>query len=355
MPLSNVCEALRQAQRVECRGRAEGSSAVLHAAPLVPPCCHSLPVPINTQFVGSLPSFAALSTRTVGVVGSWVAPRAAWPPICPCRSLHKTRCARVCEQQREYSGGLPSAARLSCKRNRLPECLTLHPVGGFVALRWPHPVHHHCRRCRRKCCRQRRPASSPSARAMARLTVRCSTLHAARQQIATRARSATELTQAYLRGLRSVEPAVQSFIMVDEEGALEQAAEVDRRVAAGEHLPLAGVPIAIKVGHLHLFRAPSEALPCMFNACCLHHRNSGQLCRTAGRTTCAPKAYRQPRAASSYAATCRLMTLRLWHACGLQELCWLARPTWMRYGWVVPSCRCRQATIQAAACRRLRV
>lgn len=81
---------------------------------------------------------------------------------------------------------------------------------------------------------------------MARLTVRCSTLHAARQQIATRARSATELTQAYLRGLRSVEPAVQSFIMVDEEGALEQAAEVDRRVAAGEHLPLAGVPIAIK-------------------------------------------------------------------------------------------------------------
>jgi len=83
---------------------------------------------------------------------------------------------------------------------------------------------------------------------MARLTVRCSTLHAARQQIATRARSATELTQAYLRGLRSVEPAVQSFIMVNEEGALEQAAEVDRRVAAGEHLPLAGVPVAIKVG-----------------------------------------------------------------------------------------------------------
>ena len=82
---------------------------------------------------------------------------------------------------------------------------------------------------------------------MARLTVRCSTLHAARQQIATRARSATELTQTYLRGLRSVEPAVQSFIAVDEEGALEQAAEVDRRVAAGEHLPLAGVPIAVKV------------------------------------------------------------------------------------------------------------
>lgn len=81
---------------------------------------------------------------------------------------------------------------------------------------------------------------------MARLTVHCSTLHMARQQIATRSRSATELTQAYLRGLRAVEPAVQSFIAVDEQAALEQAAEVDRRLAAGEELPLAGVPIAIK-------------------------------------------------------------------------------------------------------------
>lgn len=113
---------------------------------------------------------------------------------------------------------------------------------------------------------------------MARLTVRCSTLHAARQQIATRARSATELTQAYLRGLRSVEPAVQSFIMVDEEGALEQAAEVDRRVAAGEHLPLAGVPIAIKVGKPAPSQRTIPGLAVCVLVCCLHCRNRGSGC-----------------------------------------------------------------------------
>lgn len=82
---------------------------------------------------------------------------------------------------------------------------------------------------------------------MARLSVRCSTLRLARQQIATRARSATDVTQAYLKGLRAVEPAVQNFLAIDEEAALAQVAEVERRLAAGEDLPLAGVPIAIKV------------------------------------------------------------------------------------------------------------
>lgn len=80
------------------------------------------------------------------------------------------------------------------------------------------------------------------------LAIQASTLQAARQQVASRSRSATELTQTYLRGLRSVEPRLRSFIAVDDEFALQQAARIDERLAKGEDVgPLAGVPIAIKV------------------------------------------------------------------------------------------------------------
>lgn len=69
-------------------------------------------------------------------------------------------------------------------------------------------------------------------------------MHATR---ATPQRSAVDLTQAALRGLRAVEPKLQSFLAHDEELALKQAAEVDARIAAGEHLPLAGMTIGVKV------------------------------------------------------------------------------------------------------------
>lgn len=55
------------------------------------------------------------------------------------------------------------------------------------------------------------------------------------------------VTQAHLDRIDAVEGAVHAFLKVDAEGALEQAAEVDRRLAAGETLsPLAGVPVAVK-------------------------------------------------------------------------------------------------------------
>lgn len=64
---------------------------------------------------------------------------------------------------------------------------------------------------------------------------------------ASRSRSAVEITQNYLRGLKSVEGRLGSFLAIDEEGALAQAAAIDARIAAGEDVgPLAGVPIAIK-------------------------------------------------------------------------------------------------------------
>ncbi len=59
--------------------------------------------------------------------------------------------------------------------------------------------------------------------------------------------TSVELTQACLDRIGELNGYLNAFITVDEAGALAQAAEVDRRRAAGEELhPLAGVPIAVK-------------------------------------------------------------------------------------------------------------
>lgn len=53
-------------------------------------------------------------------------------------------------------------------------------------------------------------------------------------------------TRAALARIADLDPNLGAFQVVRAERALAEAAEVDARVAAGEHLPLAGVPIAIK-------------------------------------------------------------------------------------------------------------
>ena len=59
--------------------------------------------------------------------------------------------------------------------------------------------------------------------------------------------SSVELTQAHLDRIAAVEPAINAFLHVSATEALEQAAAVDARRAAGEQLhELAGVPIAVK-------------------------------------------------------------------------------------------------------------
>ncbi len=58
--------------------------------------------------------------------------------------------------------------------------------------------------------------------------------------------SSVELTQALLARIRRLDGDFNSFITVTEEQALDQAAEADRRRAAGEAGPLTGVPIAHK-------------------------------------------------------------------------------------------------------------
>ncbi len=59
--------------------------------------------------------------------------------------------------------------------------------------------------------------------------------------------SVLEATQAVLDAIKAKEAAVNSFVTVDEEGALKRAAEVQKLIDEGKLTgPLAGVPVAIK-------------------------------------------------------------------------------------------------------------
>ncbi|MFE9745541.1 Asp-tRNA(Asn)/Glu-tRNA(Gln) amidotransferase subunit GatA [Saccharothrix saharensis] len=66
-------------------------------------------------------------------------------------------------------------------------------------------------------------------------------------KIANREVSAVEVAQAHLDRIGEVDGAVNAFLHVDTEGALDAARKVDDDIAAGAHVgPLAGVPIALK-------------------------------------------------------------------------------------------------------------
>ncbi|OFA56017.1 amidase [Streptomyces fradiae] len=64
--------------------------------------------------------------------------------------------------------------------------------------------------------------------------------------VARREVSATEVVTAALGAVAQLDPEFRAFLDVRSEEALARAREVDRRIAAGERLPLAGVPIGVK-------------------------------------------------------------------------------------------------------------
>jgi aspartyl-tRNA(Asn)/glutamyl-tRNA(Gln) amidotransferase subunit A len=57
--------------------------------------------------------------------------------------------------------------------------------------------------------------------------------------------SPSEVLQTYLERVERLEPQIRAFIRLNP-GALQEAHEIERRLGAGENLPLAGVPIAVK-------------------------------------------------------------------------------------------------------------
>lgn len=70
------------------------------------------------------------------------------------------------------------------------------------------------------------------------------TLH---QQLIRKERSAVEIAQAALDKIQTLEPKLHSFLQITTERALQQAQQVDAKIAAGEEIGLlAGIPIGIK-------------------------------------------------------------------------------------------------------------
>ncbi|MCL6433301.1 MAG: Asp-tRNA(Asn)/Glu-tRNA(Gln) amidotransferase subunit GatA [Leptolyngbyaceae cyanobacterium HOT.MB2.61] len=67
------------------------------------------------------------------------------------------------------------------------------------------------------------------------------------QQLIQKERSAVEIAQEALDTIQKLEPKLHSFITVTAERALEQAKQVDTRIAAGEEIGLlAGIPVGVK-------------------------------------------------------------------------------------------------------------
>ena len=63
--------------------------------------------------------------------------------------------------------------------------------------------------------------------------------------IQNRSTSPTEVTGHYLERISGLDPQVRAFLRTNP-AALEEARQVEQRLSAGEDLPLAGVPIALK-------------------------------------------------------------------------------------------------------------
>eukprot|EP00775_Hariotina_reticulata_P006114 gene6114-6353_t len=82
---------------------------------------------------------------------------------------------------------------------------------------------------------------------MRTVVARNSLLRSIQHSIANKQLSAVDVTKAYLQQIHSVEQQLNSFLTVNQDYALQQAAAVDAAIAHGDSIGvLAGVPIAIK-------------------------------------------------------------------------------------------------------------
>ncbi|MEV4233047.1 amidase family protein, partial [Streptomyces bobili] len=74
---------------------------------------------------------------------------------------------------------------------------------------------------------------------------------------------AVDVVAGALERIRREDRALGAFAEVWEDAAAERAAEVDARLAAGERLPLAGVPIGVKGRHGLRTAGPLVAAGCV--------------------------------------------------------------------------------------------
>ncbi len=72
------------------------------------------------------------------------------------------------------------------------------------------------------------------------------TIHEAHRLLVKGEVTSVELTRSVLERIEAVEERVRAFITVTADLALEQAAEADRRIRAGDATPLTGIPVQLK-------------------------------------------------------------------------------------------------------------
>jgi aspartyl-tRNA(Asn)/glutamyl-tRNA(Gln) amidotransferase subunit A len=72
------------------------------------------------------------------------------------------------------------------------------------------------------------------------------TIHELHERLNAQEASAQEVTGVLVERIKKIDPSVKAYLTVTERGAMEQAREADRRIAAGKASALTGVPLAIK-------------------------------------------------------------------------------------------------------------
>lgn len=115
-------------------------------------------------------------------------------------------------------------------------------------------------------------------------------LTAQASRLASGAITSTELVEQTLSAIAETQPTLNAFRVAREDGARAEAAEADRRLAAGERLPLLGVPVAIKddvdiVGETTEIGCPGE-FPVKTEDCAMVRRLREAGAIVVGKTTC---------------------------------------------------------------------
>ena len=88
------------------------------------------------------------------------------------------------------------------------------------------------------------------------------TIKKIREGLSSRDFSATEVTEHFLRRINDINPNLNSYIEVDEEGALETARKADTDICNGKNNPLLVFQLPIKISFVQKVSKPHVAQKC---------------------------------------------------------------------------------------------